>query len=64
MTYSITVPANSTATVRLSGAIKTGVSVDDRPLEEAEGVSGVSQGTGEVTLQAGSGSYEFRYKYT
>jgi alpha-L-rhamnosidase len=64
MTYSVTVPANSTATVRLPGAIKSGVSVDNRPLEEATGVSGVGQDTGGVTLQVGSGSYEFRYTYT
>jgi alpha-L-rhamnosidase len=63
MTYSVRVPANSTATVRLPVAIKTGVSVDNGPLEEAAGVSGVSQDTGGVTLQLGSGSYEFRYKY-
>jgi len=64
MTYGVIVPANSRATVRLPGAVRAGVSEDNRPLEEAEGVSRVSQGTGEVTLQVGSGSYEFRYKYT
>jgi alpha-L-rhamnosidase len=64
MTYGVIVPANSTATVRLPGAVRAGVSEANRPLEEAEGVSRVSQGTGEVTLQVGSGSYEFRYKYT
>jgi len=63
MTCSITVPANSTANVRLPKAIKSGVSVDNRLLEEADGVSGVGQDTGGVTLQLGSGSYEFRYKY-
>ncbi len=64
LTYSVSVPANSTATVRLPKAIRSQVSLGNGPLEEAEGVSRVIQETGGVTLQAGSGSYEFRYKYT
>jgi alpha-L-rhamnosidase len=63
MTYGVVVPANSSATVRLPGAIGSQVSLDNGPLEEAEGVSSVSQETGGVTLRIGSGSYEFRYKY-
>jgi alpha-L-rhamnosidase len=64
MTYGVIVPANSTATVRLPGAVKAEVRENNGPLEKAEGVSKISQGTGEVTLQVGSGSYEFRYRYT
>jgi len=63
MTYSVTVPASSTATVHLPRANEADVSEGNRPLEEADGVSSVTQATGGVTLQVGSGSYEFRYKY-
>ena len=63
MTYSVIVPANSTASVRLPKAVRAEVSEGNRLLEEAEGISKVSQETGGVTLQVGSGSYEFRYKY-
>ncbi|MCX5991819.1 MAG: hypothetical protein NTZ04_05770 [Chloroflexi bacterium] len=64
MTYSVTIPSNSTATVRLPKAIGAEVSEGDGPLEAAEGVSRVSHETGGVTLQIGSGSYNFRYRYT
>jgi alpha-L-rhamnosidase len=63
MTYSVTVPASSTATVHLPRANEADVSEGNRPLEEADGVSSVTQETGGVNLQVGSGSYEFRYKY-
>ena len=63
MTYSVIVPANSTASVHLPKAVRAEVSEGNRLLEEAEGISKVSQETGGVTLQVGSGSYEFRYKY-
>jgi alpha-L-rhamnosidase len=63
MTYSITVPVNSTATVHLPGAIRAQITENDRPLDEAEGVLNISQKSCEVTLRVGSGSYEFRYKY-
>jgi alpha-L-rhamnosidase len=64
MIYNVTIPANSTATVRLPRATKVEVSVDGRPLLEAEEVSSASQEANGVTLQVGSGSYEFRYRYT
>ncbi|HWR70354.1 MAG TPA: family 78 glycoside hydrolase catalytic domain [Dehalococcoidia bacterium] len=64
MTYSVTVPANSTATVRLPNAVKAEISEGNKPLEKAEGISKVSQEAGAVTLEVGSGSYEFQYRYT
>jgi alpha-L-rhamnosidase len=63
MTYSITVPANSTATVHLPRAEIDEISENNQPLRNAEGVLKISQEIGKVTLQIGSGSYEFSYKY-
>jgi alpha-L-rhamnosidase len=63
LTCSVTVPANSSATIHLPGATIVEVSEGNRPLEEAEGVRKASQDAGGVTLQAGSGSYEFCYEY-
>jgi alpha-L-rhamnosidase len=63
MTYSITVPTNSTATVHLPGAKIDEISENNEPLRNAEGVLKSSQEIGKVTLHIGSGSYEFRYKY-
>jgi hypothetical protein len=37
--------------------------MDNMPLEGAVEPSWVSQDAGGVTLRAGSGSYEFRYRY-
>jgi alpha-L-rhamnosidase len=63
MTYSITVPANSTATVHLPRAEIDEISENNQPLRNAEGLLKSSQEIGKATLQIGSGSYEFRYKY-
>jgi len=63
MAYSITVPTNSKATVHLPGAKKNDISEYNEPLEKAEGVSKISQEIGKITLQVGSGAYEFRYNY-
>jgi len=63
MTYSVTVPANSTATVCLPDAAGAEISERNEPLEKAEGVSKVSMGAGAVTFEVGSGSYEFKYQY-
>jgi alpha-L-rhamnosidase len=63
MAYRITVPTNSTATVHLPRANRTEIIENNEPLEKAAGVSKISQEIEKVTLQVGSGSYEFRYKY-
>jgi len=60
MAYSITVPTNSTATVHFPGAKINDISEYNEPLEKAEGVSKISQEIGKITLQVGSGAYEFR----
>lgn len=64
MTYSVTVPANSTATVCLPNAAEAEISEGNEPLERAQGISRVSQQAGAVTFEVGSGSYEFKYRYT
>jgi alpha-L-rhamnosidase len=63
MTYSITVPTNSTATVHFPRVKINEISENNEPLEKTEGVLKISQEIGKVTLQVGSGSYEFHYKY-
>jgi len=63
MTYSITVPANTTATVHLPRAKIDEISENNQPLRNAEGVLKSRQEIGTVILQIGSGSYKFSYKY-
>ena len=63
MTYGITVPANTIATVHLPLSKIDEISENNQPLRNAEGVLKSSQEIGKVTLHIGSGSYEFRYKY-
>jgi alpha-L-rhamnosidase len=63
MTYGITIPVNTTATVHLPRAKIDEISENNQPLRNAEGVSKISHEVGKVTLEVGSGSYEFRYTY-
>lgn len=63
MTYNVTVPPNGSATIRLPKAVAAEVSEGNEPLEKAEEISKVSQEAGGVTLQVGSGSYEFHYNF-
>jgi alpha-L-rhamnosidase len=63
MTYGITIPVNTTATVHLPRAKIDEISENNQPLRNAEGVSKISHDIGKVTLEVGSGSYEFRYTY-
>jgi len=63
MTMKIEIPANTTASVRLLGARVQDVSEAGKALGSSSAISGVSQADGAVTLNAGSGRYEFTYKY-
>ena len=63
MTVKIEIPANTTASVRLPGARVEDVTEGGKALGSSAAISGVSQADGAVTLSAGSGSYEFAYKY-
>ncbi len=55
----ITLPANTTATVRLPGARLDAVRESGRPLEGAEGVKQACQDGDEVVIELGSGHYRF-----
>jgi alpha-L-rhamnosidase len=64
----VTVPPNTSATIRLPGAVLAQVSEGSRPLGgggESPGIHAPRQdgGSGTVTLDVGSGEYHFTYPY-
>ena len=61
MTLDVTVPPNTTATVRLPGARANKVQESGHPLAEAKGVGAAQQLDDAVALTVGSGSYQFTY---
>jgi alpha-L-rhamnosidase len=54
-----TVPANTTATVRVPARDGGAITESDHPLEQAEGVELLRLGDGEAVVAVGSGRYEF-----
>jgi len=63
MTMKVEIPANSSATVRLPGARVEDVTESGKALGSGAAISGAKQIDDAVVLEAGSGSYEFVYKY-
>jgi alpha-L-rhamnosidase len=63
MTMKVEIPANTSATVSLPGARLEDVSEGGKGLGSSMSVSGARQAEDAVVLEAGSGSYEFSYKY-
>jgi alpha-L-rhamnosidase len=61
-TLRVTVPANTSATVRLPGATLKEVTESGRVLSEVESIIGVRQDDGSTIVQVGSGHYEFTYR--
>ena len=61
MTVNITIPVNTTATVRLPGAKLENLIVDGKPHGKAKGISASEEKEKMVDLKVGSGSYEFSY---
>jgi len=59
----VEVPPNTTATLRLPGAILAEVREGEAPVEAAEAVSGARQEGADVVLELGSGSYVFGYPF-
>ncbi|RMH68505.1 MAG: alpha-L-rhamnosidase [Bacteroidetes bacterium] len=57
----VTVPPNTTATVRLPGAAPDQVQVDGRPLVGADGVHDAGADGTDTVVQIGSGMYRFSY---
>jgi alpha-L-rhamnosidase len=60
----VIVPPNTTASVRLPSARLAAVREGDVPVAEAAGVRTPRQDGNDVTLDVGSGTYEFSYPYT
>ncbi|MFC4224076.1 family 78 glycoside hydrolase catalytic domain [Lysinibacter cavernae] len=59
MTLEAEVPVGTTATVRIPALNSWSVLEDGKPLSEVAGVTVVSEGSGTVVLEVGSGSYAF-----
>jgi alpha-L-rhamnosidase len=62
MTMQVDVPPNTTAAVRLPGAIIGQVTETGRPLISSKGLGEVRQDERAVVVNVGSGSYQFKYK--
>jgi alpha-L-rhamnosidase len=58
----VTIPANTRATVRLPGAEQDKVTENAIPLSEIRGVAGYSERERTVTVDVGSGEYSFEYE--
>lgn len=58
----VTIPANTTAEIVLKGASYGGLTEGGKSLDVADGILSVAENENGVTLQAGSGSYSFRYE--
>lgn len=59
LTLKVRIPANATATVILPTANAAAVTESGKPLEKAEGLKAGEKQDGCVTLEAGSGNYDF-----
>jgi alpha-L-rhamnosidase len=60
-TVAVTVPANTTATVRLPNAKPPNITESGWPLSRAAGVTNVRGANGDILLEIGSGEYYFEY---
>jgi len=63
MLVDVTVPANTTASLRLPNARSSEVTESGQRLASAEGVTKVREHRGDVLASLGSGTYSFRYVY-
>ncbi|MFJ3891410.1 family 78 glycoside hydrolase catalytic domain [Streptomyces rubrogriseus] len=59
MTLDVTVPANTTAEVRIPAANRWAVTEGGKPIDEVDGVRYVEEADGDVVLEVGSGDYAF-----
>ena len=55
----VTIPANTTATVRLPALDPSKVTEGDRPLADSPGIKQLGQESNHLSLRLESGSYEF-----
>jgi len=58
LSFSLTLPPNSLASVVLPAQSPSAVTVDSSPVDRAEGISLVGSGDGTVTLRVAAGTYE------
>jgi len=61
MVYVVDIPANTSATITLSNASPETISMNDSPLKEDFG--NVKQTANGVSLELGSGTYQFSYPW-
>ena len=59
LSWSVEIPANTTATLRVPASDVSQVEVDGKPLAENPALTDVRASDGFVTFEAGSGSYRF-----
>jgi alpha-L-rhamnosidase len=59
LTYAVTVPANTTATLHLPAGSQDAVTEGGQPAAQAEGVELVGYEAGKAVLELESGRYEF-----
>ncbi|NOY38554.1 MAG: family 78 glycoside hydrolase catalytic domain [Chlorobi bacterium] len=64
MTVEITVPANTTATVKLPGTTTGKIRVGGKPAVKSRFLKNIRQEGNGVTLETGSGNYKFTYPVT
>lgn len=57
--FKLSIPANTTATVRIPASKRTAVTESGRTLARAEGVEFIDLADGWITLEVGSGDYHF-----
>ncbi len=61
LTVSVQVPANTTATVKLPGALVDSITESGKALAKVDHIRSYSQQDEQVVLEIGSGNYEFSY---
>ena len=61
VTWSLQIPPNTTATLFLPAAKADTVTEGGKPLSESKGIDKVRAESGRVTLEAASGTYQFRW---
>jgi alpha-L-rhamnosidase len=60
----VEIPPNTTATVRLPGALRAEVAESGRALAAGDGITSSRQDGADVVVEAGSGLYRFAYTLT
>lgn len=59
LSYAVTIPANTTATLYLPSNHQQNVSEGGKPVQEAEGIHFIAHKNGKAIYELGAGSYTF-----